>query len=87
MAMGKAIISSNVGAIPEMLSGGCGVVVPPKDVDALAKALREVCSDAEMRRAMGARAQVKAHAEYSMDIVFDQLMAVWSKVAGKQQSD
>jgi glycosyltransferase involved in cell wall biosynthesis len=83
MAMGKSIIASNVGAIPEMLSGGCGVVVPPKDVDALVKALREVCSDAEMRKAMGARAQVKARTEYAMDRVLEQLMSVWRDVAKK----
>jgi len=83
MVMGKCIIASNVGAIPEMLSGGCGVVVPAKDVEALVKALREVCSDAEMRKAMGERAQVKARAEYAMDRVLEQLMSVWRDVAGR----
>jgi glycosyltransferase involved in cell wall biosynthesis len=83
MAMGKSIIATNVGAIPEMLSGGCGVVVPAKDVDALVAAIREVCSDAEMRMTMGARAQVKARTEYAMDRVFEQLMSVWRDVAGK----
>jgi len=83
MAMGKSIIASNVGAIPEMLSGGCGVVIPAKDVDALVKAIREVCSDAEMRMTMGARAQVKARTEYAMDRVLEQLMSVWRDVSRK----
>lgn len=85
MALGKSIIASNVGAIPEMLSGGCGVVVPPKDVDALEKALLQVCSNPEMRKTMGGRAQVKASAEYSIDKVFGLLMAVWCEVSKKRQ--
>ena len=44
MAMGKPIIATSVGAIPEMLDEGCGVVVPPKDADSLQKALQKVCN-------------------------------------------
>lgn len=77
MALGKAIIATSVGAIPEMLAGGCGIVVPPQDKDALCAALRQVMSDPELRAAMGARARRKACKEYAMDKVFEQCVAVW----------
>ncbi len=81
MAMGKSIISTDVGAIPEMLSGGCGVVIPSKDAAALQAALSKVLSDPVWRKDMGMRAQQKAHAEYAMDRVFEQCLTVWRKAA------
>lgn len=39
MAAGKAIISTTVGAIPEVVTGGNGTLVEPGDVIALAQAL------------------------------------------------
>ena len=77
MAMGKAIVATGVGAIPEMLAGDCGVVVPPRDVQSLRGALQRIMSDESMRVAMGARARDKARAEYAMDKVFEQLLDVW----------
>lgn len=85
MAMGKAIIATSVGAIPEMLSMECGVVVPPHDAAALEKALRQVCSEADLRKAMGVRAQLKACAEYAMDKVLEQLITTWRE-AGAAKS-
>lgn len=81
MATGKAIIAASVGAIPEMLSGECGVMVPPKNAEALRSALLGVLSDAHLRETMGARAQRKARAEYAMGTVFEGLVDAWEKTA------
>jgi glycosyltransferase involved in cell wall biosynthesis len=81
MAMGKTIIATSVGAIPAMLSMECGIIVPPHDAEALGKALRQVCSEEALRKATGARAQLKARTEYAMDKVLEQLMAVWREAA------
>ncbi len=81
MALGKAIIATSVGAVPEMLADGCGVVIPPKNVEALAQALRTMCSDAALRKQMGTLAQQKAHAEYDMNHVFNRLVATWQEVS------
>jgi glycosyltransferase involved in cell wall biosynthesis len=83
MALGKSIVSTNVGAIPEMLSDGCGVTVPPHDVNALSMALYNVCSDEELRLTMGRRAYYKSHTEYSMDKVIEQLKSFWIEVSEK----
>ncbi len=85
MALGKPIIATRVGAIPEMLANDCGIVVPHKDVVSLSSALSMVCSDAVLRHLMGQRAQHKAYTEYSMDKVMEQLMSVWREVSDKHQ--
>jgi len=51
---GLPIIASNVGSIPEIVSDNIsGILVPPKDVIALASAIERLTSDHEVRKTMG----------------------------------
>ena len=60
MALGIPVVTSNVGALPEVV-GDAGILVDPRDVAGLAAALERVCSDAplaaRMREAGIARAK------------------------------
>ncbi|WP_332847840.1 glycosyltransferase [Massilia sp. S19_KUP03_FR1] len=64
MAAGKAIVASAVGAIPEALAPDAGLLVPPRDVDALAAALEQLLADPLAAAAMGARARSVVAARY-----------------------
>jgi glycosyltransferase involved in cell wall biosynthesis len=56
LAHGLPVISSATGAIPELLTGGAGLLVPPGDPEALAGALLQVLDpDARAQLAEGAR--------------------------------
>ena len=44
LALGRCLVASAVGELPELLSGGAGVLVPPGDTAALAAALRSLGS-------------------------------------------
>ena len=62
MAVGKAVVASRVGGVPEIvLDGETGVLVPGGDSEALAQALQQMAGDAsrceELGRAGHARAQ------------------------------
>jgi len=52
MAMGVAVIGSDVGGVPELL-GSAGVLVPPGDVDKLADAILGLGRDEEGRERLG----------------------------------
>jgi glycosyltransferase involved in cell wall biosynthesis len=72
MASGVAVIASDSGSLPEVL-GDAGVLVPPGDVDALAKALEVLLHDDDERRRLGAAGRQRA-THFS-----------WPKVAGRQR--
>jgi len=50
MALGTPVIASDVAGIPEALDEGrCGTLVPPRDVNSLATAIRTLLTDSAMR--------------------------------------
>ncbi len=54
MAMGKATVATRTGGIPEVVEDGVtGLLVPPGDREALAKAVIELLENGEKRREMG----------------------------------
>lgn len=61
MARRVPVVASDIVAIPEMLSDGCGLLVPPDDPPALAEALLAVLSDTALAEAIAdaARARVE----------------------------
>jgi len=77
MALGKPIVASSVGAIPEMLAEGAGCLVPPKDAGALQAALRSVIDDAACRTDMGSRAKLRVLQNYSIEAVFERYVSLW----------
>ena len=64
MALGRPIVSTSVSMIPEILDG-CGVVVPPGDVPALADAVRMLLAAPEHAAQLGRRARERCQARYS----------------------
>jgi glycosyltransferase involved in cell wall biosynthesis len=64
MALGRPIVSTAVSMIPEILDG-CGELVPPGDVRALAAALRRLLDDPARAAVLGRRARERCEALYS----------------------
>ena len=85
-ALKKAIAASDVGAIPEMLSGGCGVTFPPRDADALKNALEELISDPEKRKTVSENAYKRLKENYTAEKVTAMLETVWRDVKKERKS-
>lgn len=63
LAAGTPVLASRVGGIPELVRHGRdGLLVPPKDPRALARAVRRLWEDADLRRRLGAGARRRARA-------------------------
>ena len=64
MMAGLAVVATDVGQTREALES-CGLLIPPKDIRALADALRELIVDPEHRQRLGCAARRRALAEFS----------------------
>jgi glycosyltransferase involved in cell wall biosynthesis len=84
MALGKPILATAVGAIPEMLDIGgpeeCGVVVPPGEVELLAAALDRLLADSPFRLEIGQKARRRAMRLYAAPVACRQLADLWASV-------
>lgn len=68
LSLGKAIISTNVGGIGEILTEGReALLVPPEDPNALAGAMRRLLEDPELARTLGRKARATFEANFTMD--------------------
>jgi glycosyltransferase involved in cell wall biosynthesis len=69
--LARPIIASAVGGIPEIIDDSCGVLVPPKDANALAAALRDLLADEAKRQQLGNEARQKAKAQFDFQKIVD----------------
>ncbi len=83
MTLGKPILASDVGAIPEMLDGECGKLIKPKNVQSLREAIVLLLNDKNLRDEMGKRANKKVMEQYTIDVVFASYMTIWHKALAK----
>lgn len=80
MAACKAIVATNVGAIPEMLGKDRGILISPQDTLALSNALKTLMSDPVLCHKLAQAAYDYAQSCYSVQAVFSLYKNLW--VAG-----
>lgn len=80
MALSKCVLGSSVGAIPEMLANGCGMVIPPQRPQELERALRQLLDEPETRMECGQKAAAKVSSTYSIEHVFAAYLTEWTNV-------
>ena len=72
MSMAKPIIASKISDLSIILEG-CGILVPPGDVDALCSSLSFLIDQPDLARKLGQRARMKCLKEYSYPVVGSKL--------------
>ena len=80
MAKGLCVIASNVGGIPEMLSGEAGILVSPDHVSDLANVLRTVVEDSSARAAYGLAAWQAVRDRFDIAVTTRRLCQLYSDV-------
>jgi glycosyltransferase involved in cell wall biosynthesis len=82
LAMGLAVITTPVGAIPEVIeSERNGVLVPPGDEPALASALARLIGDGALRARLGAAARKDIEERFDFEVYVRRLTTVWQAAA------
>lgn len=83
MANGIPIIASAVGGIPDMIDAESGILVPPGDARALAKAMIVLAENPQLRRRMGQAALARYRTLFSPDAVIPLMLETYSRVAAQ----
>ena len=80
MAEGLPVVMTDVGQGPALVRGAeAGLVVPPRDPEALAEAVAGLLADPDRRRAMGENGRRLVAAEYSVDTMVDRVAALYEE--------
>jgi len=81
-ACGLPIVTTDaIGCREVVRNGDNGLLVPMRDTQALAKALRILISDADLRRRMGKQSRARAESEFSAEQVISETLAVYRSLA------
>ena len=68
MAMGKAVVATTTGGLPEVVAQGeTGLLVPPGDVQSLAATVVSLLLDGVRREQMGRNGRARVHERFSLD--------------------
>jgi len=84
MACGRPIVATRAGGIPEIVEDGVqGLLVEPRDHQAMARAIVMLLRDEPRRRAMGDAGLVRVRTRFTVEQMVEQTAAVYARVAGK----
>lgn len=77
LALSKPVVATNVNGVPEIIEDGrTGLLVPPRDVPALASAIRRVLRDADAAAHMSQAGQARVTADFTVERMLRETTAV-----------
>ena len=75
-----------MGGIPDVVvEGETGLLVPPRDVEAMAAALRRMLTDEALRRRMGQAGKERADREFSAERYVADVRALYERVLERRK--
>jgi glycosyltransferase involved in cell wall biosynthesis len=83
MACSRAIVATRTGGIPEIVEDGVnGVLVPPRDHAAMAKAIVRLLNDGALRKKMGNAGFARVQARFTVERMVAETASVYERVGG-----
>jgi glycosyltransferase involved in cell wall biosynthesis len=78
MAMAKPIVATQIeGIVEQITDSNEGILVPPKDAEALASAILRLIKDRELGNRLGAAARSKIESYFSIDKMVEETEMVY----------
>ena len=81
MALGRAVIASEVGGIVDIVTHESGVLVPPSDVTALAAALARLRDEPDLRDSLGEAGLRRVREHFSWPALCERLRGIYESAA------
>ncbi len=83
MAQGTPVVATAVGGTPEVVSDGeTGVLVPPRDAERLAQAIRGLLADRAAAQRLGAAGRRRVEEEFSVGSMAARVLTVYREAVG-----
>ena len=83
-ASGLPVVATDIRGCRQVVDDGrTGILVPPRDPPALARAIRRLAADPELRQRMGRQARDKAVREFDQQKVIDITLGVYRDLLGR----
>lgn len=82
MANGIPVISTDTGAIPELLKNGAGMLIPERDPKILAETIKKVLTDRYLREKLICNGYKKVNAEFNIELIAHNLYAYFTDFTG-----
>jgi len=79
-ALGRPVVASEVGGIPEYATDAFSLRVPPRDTEALGEAIGHLARNAEQAEAMGRRGYDQARSKFTMEQFLEALDAFYERI-------
>jgi len=87
MASACAVVATNVGGLPEIIEDGVsGLLVPPRDPEALAQAIARLSETPELRKQLGLAARARVEQKFTWEQMasettraYERAIAVWHR--------
>ena len=86
MAAGKPVISTAVGGVPELVEGGCGLLVPPGEAQALSKAMKYMLENPGARASMGKVSAARALERFDLGVMTEAYEDLYKKLVASDRS-
>jgi glycosyltransferase involved in cell wall biosynthesis len=88
MFAGRPIVATDVGDVRTVLRGGeLGVIVPPGDAAAIARAVDRLLSNRDEARALATAAAVCARLDYDVSVMVDRYVSLYDSVLDARRPD
>jgi glycosyltransferase involved in cell wall biosynthesis len=82
MACGKPIVATTAGGMPEVVEDGAtGLLVPPRDHQAMAAAIVTLLTSPDLRARMGAAGLARVRARFSVERMVQDTLEIYRRVA------
>ncbi|CAG0983380.1 partial Alpha-D-kanosaminyltransferase, partial [Anaerolineae bacterium] len=86
MFMGKPVVASNVGGVPEIIEDGrSGFIVPPADPSALSAAMSKLLRDKALRERMGEQGRRTLLANFRAEDYLRKVFGLYSELLGENK--
>ena len=84
MTAGKPVVSTAVGGVPELVEGGCGLLVPRGDAQALSEAMSYMLENPEARESMGAASARRAMERFDLRAMTEAYEALYQRLVASK---